>query len=309
MSDLQERSGAAGGALPPEGAAEPEAQSQERLMELAKGVDDAVREASDQTAGGMRRAFQLKEAVEAFHKEGLGRILAVIGEHPNANEILKGIAADPFAQALVNMHGLMRPGIDARILEGLVDARPWLREHGGDVEFVAREGNVVKVRLSGSCSDCTLAPLTLREAVFNAVKRKAPEIERIELDESQPPAASSHAHPEPEKIVIEHPGEGWEPGPAIDEIPDGANMRFDSSKESILIHRSGDDFRAWYNRCPHQGFALDGGLHDLNEAGELTCPWHGWRFDLGSGDCVHLGDARLVPVPLILRGGTVWLRP
>lgn len=279
-------------------------------MELAKGVDDAMREASDQTAGGMRRAFQLKESVEAFHKEGLGRILAVIGQQPNADDILAAVAADPFAQALVNMHGLMRPGIDARILEGLVDARPWLREHGGDVEFVAREGNVVKVRLSGSCSDCTLAPFTLREAVFNAVKRKAPEIERIELDESQPPAASPHEHLEPAaKIVIEHPGEGWEPGPAIDDVPDEANMRFDSSKESLLIHRSGDTFRAWYNRCPHQGFALDGGLHDLNAAGELTCPWHGWRFDLSSGDCVHLGDARLVPVPLILRGGTVWLRP
>lgn len=278
--------------------------SADRLEELAKGVDEAMREASDQPAGGMRRAFQLKEAVEAFHKEGLGRILAAIGEHPGADEILAKIAADPCAQVLVTMHGLMRPGIDQRVLEGLVDARPWLREHGGDVEFVAREGSVVKVRLSGSCSDCTLAPLTLREAVFNAVKRKAPEIDRIELDESQ-----EAVHEAPVKKVIEHPGEGWEPGPAIDDIPLQANLRFDLSKESILLHRNGDVFRAWYNRCPHQGYPLDGGLHDLNDAGELTCPWHGWRFELGTGDCVHLGDARLVPVPLILRGGTIWLRP
>lgn len=277
----------------------------EKLQDLAKKVDEAMREASDQPAGGMRRAFQLKEAVEAFHKEGIGRILSTLASHPDADALLARIAEDPFAQALVNMHGLMRPGIDARILDGLVDARPWLREHGGDVEYVGREGNIVKVRLSGSCSDCTLAPLTLREAVFNAVKRKAPEIERIELDET----ASELEHVEPEKIVIEHPGEGWEPGPAIDEVLDGANLRFDTTKESLLIHRSGDEFRAWYNRCPHQGYALDGGLHDLDENGELTCPWHGWRFDLGSGDCTHLGDARLVPVPLILRGGTVWLRP
>ena len=131
-----------------------------KLEELAKRVDAALREANDQPVGAARRAQALREAVEAFHKEGLSRVLGAIAAHPAGDEIVATLAQDPFAQALLGMHGLVRPGIDARVLDGLVDARPWLREHGGDVEFVERVGDVVRVRLSGSCTDCTLAPLT-----------------------------------------------------------------------------------------------------------------------------------------------------
>lgn len=282
----------------------------DRLEELARRVDETSRAASDQTVGAVRVAFDMREAVEAFHKEGITRILRAIVNHPAGDDIAASLAADPFAQALLTMHGLVKPGLEQRIQEGLVDARPWLREHGGDVEFVARIGKVVKVRLSGSCTDCTLADLTLREAVFNAVKRKAPEIESVELfQDPKDQGAQAHGHTDREKVTIEHPGEGWELGPHLDELPEEVTMRFDTSKESLLIHRSGETIRAYYNSCPHKGLALDGGLHTENSSGELTCPWHGWRFDLGTGDCVHMGDARLVPVPLLLRGGAVWLRP
>ncbi|MEM9379869.1 MAG: NifU family protein [Planctomycetota bacterium] len=277
------------------------------LEALAERVDVALRAANDQSVGAARRATNLREAVEAFHREGLSRVLRTIVEHPAGDAILEAMSRDPFVQALLQMHGLVRPGIDARVQEGLIDARPWLREHGGDVEFVERVGDVVRVRLSGSCTDCTLAPFTLQEAVFNAVKRKAPEITKIELAETKAPEA-----PAREKVVIEHPGKGWEPGPAVEELADGVTLRFDTSTKSLLIHRKGELIRAWENSCPHRGFALDGGLHDQGEgegAGELTCPWHGWRFDLASGDCVHLGDARLVPVPLMVRGEVVWVRP
>lgn len=279
-----------------------------RLAELARAVDETSRAAADQPVGPMRRAFDMREAVEAFHKEGLSRILRAIAEHERGDEILARLASDPFAQTLVQMHGLVKPGIEARIQEGLIDARPWLREHGGDVEFVERDGGVVRVRLSGSCTDCTLAPLTLKEAVFNAVKRKAPEIERIELYED-PVREPADAPASPGEDFV-HPGEGWEVGPEIEHLPESVTMRFDTSKRSILIHKRGPSIRTYANECPHRGLALDGGLHDGSRCeGELTCPWHGWRFDLDSGDCVHLGDARLLPIPSMVRGGFLWVRP
>lgn len=276
-----------------------------KLEQLAQAVDVALREAADQPVGAARRAEALREAVEAFHKEGLTRVLRAIAEHPGADEIIGRLAEDPFVATLLNMHGLVRPGIDARVLDGLVDARAWLREHGGDVEFVARDGDVVHVRLTGSCTECSLKSLTLNEAVFNAIKKKAPEIERVEL------AKEEVAEPE-SKPVIEHPGHGWEVGPALEELPESGTMRFDTSAKSLLIHKQATEILAWENACPHRGFPLDGALHDhdgCNSAAELTCPWHGWRFDLTSGDCTHLGDARLVPVPLMIRGGVVWVRP
>ena len=242
----------------------------------------------------------------AMQKEGLARILRVVLDHPAADELLAELARDPFVQVLFELHGLIKPDLEARVLEGLVDARPWLREHGGDVEFVERVGDVVRVRLSGSCSECTLAELTLHEVISNAVRRKAPEIARLELVEEERPVR--------ERVTLEHPGEGWEPGPALADLPEAGTFRFDTRATSVLIHKRGERIRAWENACAHRGYALDGALHDAPTdeqgcAASVTCPWHGWRFDLDSGDCTHLGDARLTPVPSLVRGGTLWLRP
>ena len=35
--------------------------------------------------------------------------------------------------------------------------------------------------------------------------------------------------------------------------------------------------------CPHQGLPLDS---EPDEAGIITCPWHGYRFDVATGACV-----------------------
>jgi Fe-S cluster biogenesis protein NfuA len=52
--------------------------------------------------------------------------------------------------------------------------------HGGSVEMVALEGNVLKVRLGGACLGCPLLPSTLHGWVEGTVKQFFPEIERVE---------------------------------------------------------------------------------------------------------------------------------
>ena len=55
----------------------------------------------------------------------------------------------------------------------------------------------------------------------------------------------------------------------------------------LLLVRDGDTVRAVDRRCPHESFPLD---HGTVRAGEITCPAHGWRFDLTSGSCRTVGD-------------------
>ena len=43
------------------------------------------------------------------------------------------------------------------------------------------------------------------------------------------------------------------------------------------------------NVCRHVGNPIDDGLV---EAGCLTCPWHGWRYDLGTGEHLTLFGRR-----------------
>lgn len=59
--------------------------------------------------------------------------------------------------------------------------KPYLKIDGGDVEFVdITADKIVKVRLTGSCHDCSLKPMTLRAGIERAIMHEIPEIKRIE---------------------------------------------------------------------------------------------------------------------------------
>lgn len=59
--------------------------------------------------------------------------------------------------------------------------RPFLNADGGDMELVEiTDDAVVKVRLLGACSDCSMSLMTLKAGIEEAVKRAAPEIKSVE---------------------------------------------------------------------------------------------------------------------------------
>jgi Fe-S cluster biogenesis protein NfuA len=60
------------------------------------------------------------------------------------------------------------------------EIRPLLQGDGGDIELVAVDGNVVKVRLRGACAGCPGAQMTLKMAVERRIKAKVPQVERVE---------------------------------------------------------------------------------------------------------------------------------
>lgn len=64
----------------------------------------------------------------------------------------------------------------------LEQARPYLQQDGGDVEFVDWEEDrgVLVVRLLGNCSDCPLSMMTLRAGIERLLMNKIPEIKRVE---------------------------------------------------------------------------------------------------------------------------------
>ena len=50
------------------------------------------------------------------------------------------------------------------------------------------------------------------------------------------------------------------------------------------------------NTCCHQGGPLcEGDIEDITLENDrtsvcVTCPWHGWKFKLDSGECTHTED-------------------
>jgi len=48
--------------------------------------------------------------------------------------------------------------------------------HGGSVELVSYDGNVVKVKLGGACLGCPLSPVTLHGWVEGTIKQFFPDV-------------------------------------------------------------------------------------------------------------------------------------
>ncbi len=70
--------------------------------------------------------------------------------------------------------------MEEQVKAAIENVRPFLQRDGGDIEFVAIEGNVVKVKLTGACSGCPMSQMTLKGAVEQAIKKEVPEVESVE---------------------------------------------------------------------------------------------------------------------------------
>lgn len=83
------------------------------------------------------------------------------------------------------------------------------------------------------------------------------------------------------------------------EIPSGSARAFSIHRYVVAIFNVGGEFYGLENTCPHQGGPLAEGW--LEEA-MITCPWHGWCFDVRSGK-MSLGDYARVPRFAVQRAG------
>ena len=53
----------------------------------------------------------------------------------------------------------------------------------------------------------------------------------------------------------------------------------------ICVVRLSDNFFAVGDKCSHNGESLSKGK--VNFVGEVICPWHGYRFNVKTGQCVE----------------------
>lgn len=82
----------------------------------------------------------------------------------------------------------------------------------------------------------------------------------------------------------------------VGELPAGERRIVNIGRRSIGVFHVGERFYAVRNRCPHQGGPLCVG-HILGDAVadvpgaaavsnnplRIACPWHGWEYDLATG--------------------------
>jgi nitrite reductase/ring-hydroxylating ferredoxin subunit len=105
----------------------------------------------------------------------------------------------------------------------------------------------------------------------------------------------------------------------VEEFPDGAMRLLKVGRREIGIIRSRERFYALRNLCPHQTGPLCAGIvaAKVVSAGVgvgvaadqdqqvITCPWHGWEFELGTGRCVTDGSMRVATYGVSVAAGRV----
>lgn len=90
-----------------------------------------------------------------------------------------------------------------------------------------------------------------------------------------------------------------------DQLAEGERYRASVDGRDIVVFRVGGKVRAFRNRCPHAGAPVCLGrivtTTDVSAPGEyvmreqpvLRCPWHGWEFDLETGEHLVATGKRL----------------
>ncbi|MCM3495962.1 MULTISPECIES: Rieske (2Fe-2S) protein [Paenibacillus] len=82
-----------------------------------------------------------------------------------------------------------------------------------------------------------------------------------------------------------------------DAIPEGGRAVVEIDGREIGIYRVNGEYHAILNYCPHQGAPICAGpvsgttlpsevySYEYGREGEVVrCPWHGWEFDLRTGE-------------------------
>jgi Fe-S cluster biogenesis protein NfuA len=138
-------------------------------------------------------AEEVLRLVSELYGAGLARVLEIVREQ--APKLVDELAADELVASLLLVQGLHPDSVEARVQEALAAVRPFLGQHGGDVELLAIDDELgaVKLRLLGSCDGCPSSAATLRGAVEVAIVEKAPEVTRIVVEESAPEGTAAPA--------------------------------------------------------------------------------------------------------------------
>jgi Fe-S cluster biogenesis protein NfuA/nitrite reductase/ring-hydroxylating ferredoxin subunit len=259
-----------------------------RRVDLARLLHDLERLEQifatwDEGSRGAVEAY--RRALDALNGESLLRLIRELKRDPAAFAAMKRAAADEVVYAVLRHHNLIKPSLNERIESALASVRPMLASHGGDVRLVSVEPPAVEVELMGACDGCAASALTFRAGIAKAVQNACPEISEVIQAKGRAGSAARFVSP----FALDAQG-GWFDAGGMDAVPDGGAIAMDIDDEPVLLFRSGAVVTCFRNACAHLGSPLDAGSV---ERGVLTCPRHGFRYDLSSGECLTALGVRL----------------
>ena len=92
---------------------------------------------------------------------------------------------------------------------------------------------------------------------------------------------------------------------SIDDCPPGEGCEFVVEDRIVALFRLEGEFFALDGICPHQGGPLGRGQL---QGGVVTCPWHGWQFDVKTGQHCTISALSQSRIPVRVEGDDVFVQ-
>lgn len=93
----------------------------------------------------------------------------------------------------------------------------------------------------------------------------------------------------------------------LDDLAAGQPKLVEVGGARVVLARVGETVYACDDMCIHSGGPLSEGKLSGTR---LTCPWHGWSYDVRSGACLlpaHARERRIGVYPVRVEAGDVWV--
>jgi nitrite reductase/ring-hydroxylating ferredoxin subunit/Fe-S cluster biogenesis protein NfuA len=261
---------------------------------------EAVIEGWDESQRSVAEAY--RHAIEALHGQALRTLVRALKSEPAALVAMKQAATDEVVYAVLRRHEILKPSLSERVEAALASVRPMLASHGGDVELVSIEPPAIAVRFRGNCDGCPASMLTFHEGVKKAIEAACPEISEVRQLKGSASERSEAADIVSPFALVRG---GWTNACELSQIPDGGVRAVELRGEHLLLARRGERVTCFDNACAHLGLTLDDG--EVRD-GVLTCPHHGFQYDLDSGECLTATTVQLSPRPVRVTGARVEVR-
>jgi Fe-S cluster biogenesis protein NfuA len=151
-----------------------------RVEELLAGFD------AEQTPQRAReRAEELVRTVVALYAGGLERLLEVAYDvsGDRAEPLFAAWCNDKLVESLLCLHDLHPIPVADRVDAALCSVLPYIKSHKGNMEVTRIEGDIVFLRLEGSCDGCQASANTLKLTVERAILERVPEISEVRAED------------------------------------------------------------------------------------------------------------------------------
>jgi len=263
------------------------------LEMLADGWDEAARN------GAHARA----EAVDALNKEAFRRLIRALKDLPEFSSALRAVAQDEVVYAVLRRHGILKASLYERVEAALETVRPSLASHGGDAEVASVEGNRAEIRFLGACDGCPASQLTFYAGVKKAIQEQVPEI--TEVKQAKGLGGGGADGVQFTSPFANYGVNEWSVAMRLDDLADGETRIVDVDDNSVIITRFAEKVSCFKNACAHMGLEMTQG--EIAEA-IITCPHHGFKYALESGECLTAPEVQLHPHAVRVKGPNIEVR-